>query len=135
MGNVATLSASLIAGPQSVGDCSFPAGTFNVSFATSPNPLPAAVSAAHAKAINSPNAYVTLDGVGTNQSVTQGVFLYLRSASPMKVRLTIQDTPADQLSVVYVQGPMLIELPSTNYLKLLEAQGVGSLEYYVCGNQ
>lgn len=96
--------------------------------------MSAPVSIAHAKAVNSPSAYVELDGIGTDESVTEAIFLYVNTQSPMKLRVTFTDTP-DVVSEIWVQGPFVIEMPSSNPIKLLEAKGVGTIEYFAAGNQ
>lgn len=130
------LTGSIVLGPVGSGDCSFPASTTNVPFSSYPQSKPAAVSIRHAKSINSAAAFVALDGVGTGESVTQANFLYARSTSPMKYRLTQADYAggADIVSVVETQGLLINEFPTVGYLKLLEVQGVGTIEYVASGN-
>ena len=138
MSNSVVVSGSLIIGPQGAGDCGFPSGVTNVTFTTTPPQKPAPVSASHAKSVNSPSpAFATLDGLGSSASVTQANFLYLRCTAPMKLRLTLADMAGgpDIVSIVEVQGLLIQEFPTNGYLKLLEAQGVGTVEYVVSGNQ
>jgi hypothetical protein len=118
------------------GDCSFPGSTCNVPFSSYPQQKPAAVSITHAKSVNSPSAFVALDGIGTGESVTQGNFLYARSTSPMKYRLTMADYAGgpDIVSIVEAHGTFILEFPTAGYLKLLEAMGVGTIEYIATGN-
>ena len=136
MANVLQLTATLMAGPQGSSDCSFPSGVSTVSFGLLPSTKSAGVSTGlHNKSVNSASSFVALDGIGSAETVTQGNTLYLRTTTAMQIRLTMQPASGpDVVSIVYVQGAMLLELPSTNYLKLLEAQGVGTVEYLVSGN-
>lgn len=135
MSDSVTLSGSIIAGPQGAGDCGFPSGILNIVFSSFPPQKSAAAKTSSSKQLNSPSAFTALDGVGTGETVTQGNFLYLRSNSPTQIRLTTKASSGpDVVAVVPLQGVMIIEFPTTNYLLLLEAQGVGTLEYFVSGN-
>jgi len=131
------LTGSIVLGPVGAGDCSFPGSTTNVPFSSFPQQKPAGVSIRHAKAINSPSVFVALDGVGPTGSVTQANFVYMRSTSPMKYRLTQADFNGgpDIVSIVETQGLLINEFPTSGYVKLLEAQGVGTVEYIASGNQ
>lgn len=132
------LTGSIVLGPVGAGDCSFPGSTINVPFSSYPQQKSANVSIRHAKTINSPSAFVPLDGVGTGESVTQANFLYLRTAGLlMKYRITQADYNggADIVSIVESQGVFVNEFPSAGYVKLLEAMGVGTIEYIAAGNQ
>lgn len=138
MANSAVLSGSLVIGPQGAGDCGFPSGVVNITFTTFPPQKPAAVSAQHAKMVNTAApGFATLDGIGPAASVTQALLLYLRTTAPFKLRLTMADMAGgpDIVSIVEVQGLLIQEFPTGGYLKLLEAQGVGTIEYAVAGNQ
>jgi hypothetical protein len=87
--------------------------------------------------VNSPApAFQALDGVGAGQSVTQGNTLYLRTTAPMTMRFTFADPMGgpDIVSLVPVQGLLIWEGSALGYLKLIEAQGVGGIEYFVSGN-
>lgn len=131
------LTGSIVLGPVGAGDCSFPGGTVNIPFSSYPQQKPATVSIRHAKSINSPApAFVALDGVGTGESVTQANFLYLRTTGLMKYRITQADFNGgpDIVSIVETQGLLINEFPTAGYVKLLEAQGVGTIEYIASGN-
>jgi hypothetical protein len=130
------LTASLIAGPQGASDCGFPAGVTSLNFGLTPPQKPAPALIDGARNINSPGSYVTLDGLGPTSTVTQANFVYLRTQSPFKVRITQADPAGgpDIVSVVNLQGVMLLEFPTTGYAKLVEVQGVGTVEYLLSGN-
>ena len=96
-------------------------------------PAPAKFSGV--QSYNSPGAFVALAGVGTGQPVTQGNFIYLKSDQAMQVRITQQNTPFDDVSIINVRGIFVLEFPDDHYLKLLEVKGVGKVEYVVSGNQ
>lgn len=130
------LTGSIVLGPAGAGECSFPGGTINIPFSSSPQQKPAGVSIRHAKTINSPSAFVALDGVGTGESVTQANFLYLRSTGLMKYRITQADFNGgpDIVSIIETQGLFINEFPLAGYVKLLEAQGGGTIEYVATGN-
>jgi hypothetical protein len=87
--------------------------------------------------INSANAFVELDGVGSTDPVTQGNFLFLRTVVPMVMRLTMADPAGgpDLVSQVPVHGLLITEFSAAGYLKLLEIKGVGGVEWFISGNQ
>lgn len=132
--NVVTLKASILAGPPKSTCGKFPSGLVSLEFELRPPNKNAAVMAQHVRDVSSPSAYVTLGGVGTGQAVTQASFLYLRTSVAMDLRLTTSDS-VDVVSVHPVDGVLLMEFPAAKYLKLLEVQGSGTLEYFVSGNQ
>lgn len=141
--NTVTLLGTLTAGPQGSCEGGFPAGLLQVNFGLSGS-CPGAGTKPMAKKIwtstdvNSPSpAYAALDGVGTGESVTQGNTIYLRTTSQMKIRATFADPAGgpDIVSIIPHQGLWIQEFPNNGYLKLLEAQGVGGVEYFVSGNQ
>lgn len=132
MGTV-VLGGSIVLSPS--GDCGVPSGITNIQFAGFPQNKSATVSAYNTKSLNTPApSFFTLDGIGPSESVTQGNFLYIRTTSPIRFRFTSQGPSGDDVSVLTIQGVVLLEFNSANYLKLLEAQGVGTVEYLVSGN-
>lgn len=133
MGSAVNLQGNLIAGPPKSSGTTFPTGFVNVQFELTPPNKDASVQVYQQLNLASADAYATLPGVGT--TVTKGTFLYLRTTAKMMVRLTInKDDNTQEVSVLYVQGVHVLELPSQNYLELLEAQGVGVIEYFASGN-
>lgn len=136
-----TLLGNLTSGPQGICEGGFPSGIFQVQFGLAGScpgagTKPALVSAYGTPNINSPSSYVTLPGVGSSSTVTQANTLYMRTTVPFLVRLTFA-TPgggSDTVSVVPVLGLLILEPRSDGYLKLIEAQGIGSIEYYASGN-
>lgn len=133
MAAAVVLSASIVAGPQG-GGCGYPSTISNIAFGTTPPELPAGVIVSHAKQVNSPAAFVTLDGIGSGATVTQGNFLYVKTNAAMQLRLTFADAGPDIVSILQVAGPLVFQIPASGYLKLLEAKGVGAIEYLVSGN-
>ena len=124
-------NGALILGPPSAGDCGFSDGTFSQSFGFTE---PAAVSAQHTKNVNSPSAFVALDGIGV--TVTQATFFFLKTASVFIVRITYKPLSGpDVVSTIPVMGPMLVKTPSDQYIKLVEVQGSGAVSYLATGNQ
>ena len=87
--------------------------------------------------LNSANAYVVLSGIGPDDTVTHGDTLYVFVPQPILVRLTTDDGQGgDVVSVIPVDGLMMIEFNQVRFLKLLEAQGVcNGVEYFVSGQQ
>lgn len=141
--NTVTLLGTLTAGPQGVCEGGFPAGVLQLPFGLAGS-CPGAGTKPSAKrfwstiGINTPSpAFITLDGVGAGQSVTRANLLYLRTIIPMKIRLTMADPAGgpDIVSILTPQGLVIVEFQDSGYLKLLEAQGVGSIELLVSGNE
>jgi len=133
MFSVVSVKGTLLAGPPKASCNGFPSGLVNATFELTPPNKAADVSVYQTPNLNSGSGYSTLPGVG--DTVTRGTFLYIRTTNKMLVRLTQAGDSGDVVSVVYVQGLFIQEFPSANYLKLLEAQGVGVVEYFVSGNQ
>lgn len=131
MGNTVNLSGAIVAGPLGAGDC-VPNGAYTAPLSASKS---AAAMMSGAPTVNSPSAFVTLPGVGAGGLVTRGDFLFVRSQSKIILRLTTVGDSGDVLSVIYLQGTFIQQFPDSNYLKLLEAQGVGAIEFLVTGNQ
>lgn len=124
-------NGALILGPPSAGDCGFSDGTFSQSFGFTE---PAAVSAQHTKNVNSPSAFVALDGIGV--TVTQATFFFLKTTSVFIVRITYKPISGpDVVSTIPVMGPMLVKTPVDQYIKLVEVQGTGAVSYLATGNQ
>lgn len=134
-----SLQGSITIGPQTVQETTFPGAVSTVLLSTTPNPKPSAVdSGIKSRNINSPNAFIALSGVGTNDDVTQADTLYFKCRSPLFIRLTTANplVPMSPLvSVIPVAGTVVMEFPQANYLLLLEVQGVGQAEYLVSGQQ
>lgn len=121
------LAGSLTFTPQ--GSSSFPGGTQSYAVATTPDPKGVTVFQSGIKMLNSPSSYVSLD-IGTGQNVTNGDTLYLKTTSPLSIRITQAGSSAQ---VIQLQGTMFLEFPPTAYLTFLEAQGVGTIEYACSG--
>lgn len=140
--NSVTLLGTLTAGPHGVCEGGFPSGLLQVSFGLFGS-CPGAGTKPAAKKfwtntdVNSPSVFVALDGVGAGQSVTKANTLYLRTTAQMKVRFTLADPSGgpDIVSILPLQGLHISEYPSLGYLKLMEAMGVGGVEYFVSGNE
>ena len=133
--NVVTINGTLIAGPPQSSDSAFPAGVTNIVFGTTPTQKQAPVqTGAQVRQVNSPLAYVALDGVGVGETLTEGNTFYMRIQSPMKLRLTFKETPTDVVSVLYPQGLAVVEIDPQHPLILAEVMGIGTIEYFISGN-
>lgn len=130
-----TLSGQLVASPASVSDSGFPSGVTSVAFNLFPAKKPINVDTGVMRPIvNSPASFVTLPGVGAGGPVTQGTTLYLRSSTPMQIRTTTAvPSAADVVAIETISGLKIVEYDAAHYLKLLEIQGSGPIEYYVSG--
>jgi len=130
------LNGTLTFGPSSSGGDVFPSSIDSLQLATTPNPKPMPVATGTmSRNLQSPNTYITLSGVGTNDTVQQADTFYLRCDAPIKLRLTIVDPAggADIVAVIPHQGTMFKEFPTNGYLKLVEAMGSARMEYAVSG--
>lgn len=79
-------------------------------------------------------SYQTLPGVGAAPGVTQADTLYIFAGAPMLIRLTIFQAAGDIVSVFPLDGLLIHEFTaSTGYLKLIEALGSGTIEYFASG--
>lgn len=86
--------------------------------------------------MDSAGAFEDLDAAGPGTAVPQGEVLYARCTSPMLLRLTTKaGADPDLLSVLPLKGPVLIEFDPDRPLVLLEAQGVGDIEFFVSGRR
>lgn len=86
--------------------------------------------------LNSVGSFVALQGVGATDTVTKGTFLYFKSDALIELRLTTDDgVGGSVVAIIPPSGFVMLELDATKFLKLLEARGVASLEYFVCGNE
>lgn len=132
MGTV-DFSGVLAAGPSASG--AFPGAALNVplSFGGGPKQFGAATGIL-TRNVSSPSSFATLDGVGATATVTQGTLLYFKTQSAMVLRLTTDDGVGGTATAsVPVQGLFVLEFPTTRPLELLEVQGSGLIEYFVCG--
>lgn len=128
------LSGSLDAAPAAASEL-FPLSSFTVPLAFLEIAKGYSVATGTlARTLNSPSAFVPLQGVGTTDAVTRGTFLYLKSNATIDLRITTDDGAGGSVvAVVPVAGFFALELGATKYLKLLEAQGAATLEYFVSG--
>lgn len=134
MAGIIDLSGTLIAGPQTVVDSTFPSMQSTVGLHTSPSPKGWNVcTGVLSRNINSPSAYVALEGVGATATVVNADFLYLRSNGTLKLRITQTDGLGTLLSEQYFSGLKVIELPSTNCAVLVEVKGTATIEYLASG--
>jgi len=126
------LSGSLDAGPSQGGSESFPASSWSVPLAfRSGTKTFGAATGVLVRQVNAPSpSYASL------ASITRGDFLYVKTSGPLVLRLTVDDgAGADVLELVPVDGLLLREFSSLRYLKLVEAQGTGTIEFFVSGSQ
>lgn len=84
--------------------------------------------------INSTGAYIALPGVGAAPGVTHGDTIYFFTKTALLLRLTTDDGAGGSvLSVLPVNGLLILEFNATRFLKLVEVQGAASIEYFVSG--
>lgn len=131
------LTGQLIAGPsQGSNDATFPQAQVSASLLLKKTPRTYAVATGNiARSLNSPLAFVALQGIGDDDTVTKGEILYLRSAEDIELRITTDDGLGGDVieDVVPVSGLYVREFPATKFLKLLEAKGESAIEYFASG--
>jgi hypothetical protein len=136
-----TITGTLLEGPPSAQDGQFPAGTTQSQFAlnTGANPKPVVVSTGmKLRTLNSPSAFVALSGVGATDDVTQAHTIYMRvSTGGFVFRVTFHNPLGADIVSVLPAGGLLIFEPDAGsgyYVKQLEVQGAGQIEYLAVGN-
>lgn len=137
MGQV-SLNGSLTAGPQTAGS-DFPSSTVAIALQLLTEPKSSGVaSGVISRQVASPSpAWLTLQGVGEDDTVTKGDTLYVRCSSALLLRLTTDDGSGGDVLAgpVPVQGTLLLEFQPSTFLKKLEVQGTGQIEYFISGQQ
>lgn len=130
------VEGSLIAGPVSATDV-FPAGVLIHPLSTAQNPKGFQVATGVlTRNLNSAAVFLAFPELGGSASVTRATFMYLRTDSPMTLRLTTDDgLGGNVVAVVPVQGLHIAEYPDNKFLKLLEVMGSGKIEYFISGQQ
>lgn len=132
---VLLLTGSLLAGPPQ-GSETFPGGTVSVPI-SSVSKNYAVASGIIARSVASPGAYIALQGVGSTDTVTKGLFVYFKTDADVLLRVTTDDglgAPVVQ-SDVPVGGLWIRDLPQTKFLRLLEIKGTAQVEYFICGQE
>jgi len=137
MGQV-VLSGQMIAGPPAAGD-SFPGSQLNVPLQFISGGQAGkgygVATGVLTRLVQSPLAFVPLQGVGPTDTVTKGDTLYFKCDSPMDLRVT-QDDGVGGTTIHLepgVHGVLLKEFSTIKPLVLLEVQGTGKMEYYISG--
>jgi hypothetical protein len=134
--NVTTLQGTLVSGPPRSASGTFPAGLVSIAFTLRPANKSAAVSVKAVRNLQSPSSYATLHGIGSGEDVAQANFLFVQTDNPIDIRITSDDGAGGSVvAVVSVNGLLMIEKPADKFIKLLEAQGTGVVEYFASGNQ
>ena len=131
----AHLNAQFVASPSTISDSQFPSGVTSITFGLNPPVKQFSLDTGVMRVtVNSPASYITLEGVGTN-GVTQATTFFIRTQVQMLVRMTFANPAggADIVSISPINGVKLAEFPANGYLKLLEVQGQGQVEYYASG--
>lgn len=133
MGQI-SLSGALQAGPPTAGEGVFPGALLNVALALSTSPKQFGVATGVlTRQLASPSSFVTLDGVGAAATVTHGDTLYLKASGAIDLRFTLDDGSGGSSVVVVTGRFFLIEFDTVKFLKLLEAKGSATVEYFVSG--
>lgn len=134
------MQGTISIGPNVVStDGSFPVSAVDIPLAFLPSPKTAPVNTG--KVVRNlvgggtGASYVTLRGVGSSDSVTKGTLLYLRTVTQGLVRMTTDDgSGGDVVAVLPIRGLLVLEFDPTRFLKLLEADFGGTIEYAVSGD-
>lgn len=132
------LVGSLLGGPQDSSPSQFPGSSFEVviGFGNSDSKASGAATGILSRQLNSASSLITLEGVGPTSTVTKGNFLYFKCNSPMLLHVTYDDgVGGSVVSPMTVNGVVMVEADDDKFIKKLEAQGTGPLEYFLSGNQ
>ena len=140
MSTVGQISGTLTIGPTGTVDptSSFPIAVDSTPLSLYPSQKPFAVDTGiqHPN-VNSTGAYVPLLGVGAltdGAAVSQGTFLYMRTKTPMLVKLTVNNGGVPLvIADIPVNGLLILEFDATKYLTALAVQGSGVVEWFVGG--
>lgn len=135
MSDTVAVSGTLQLGPANVSDSSFPAAVVNITLSLKAGDQKiATVSDKGVRLLASPSVFVDMRCVGPGEAVTKGTLLYVRSSVPMLLRLTTDDGAGGSvLAVIPIDGLYVHEVDQNKFLKLLEAQGQGTIEFLVSG--
>jgi|HubBroStandDraft_5_1064220.scaffolds.fasta_scaffold74692_1 hypothetical protein len=135
-----TLDATLNETPRRSSDSpGFPSASTSIPFGLNgcPDKPVCASTGRILRQLNSPSAFVTLDGVGASDVVTMAATVYARvRCGGFQLRVTMHNPLGSPIvSVVPFAGVFLFEPDVANgyYVTLLELQGVGAVEYYASG--
>lgn len=134
----AILTGNLTAGPTAVTEGVFPSMRADVQLAFidgSQGKSAERMTGVLSRQINSPSAYVPLQGVGPTDTVTQGNTLYLKSNAPVNIRITQDDGSGgtDVTEMLGVHGLVVREFSTIYPLELVEIQGSATIEYFFSG--
>jgi hypothetical protein len=125
MGQI-SLSGVVVVGPDG-STVAFPGAETTIPLVAATSDY--AVSSPGLMNANSPDDYVPMAGVGVDGPVTAGQFLYVRTESAVRLRLTT----AAGVAVVPVSGLLILEFAGDASLTSLEVEGVSRVEYLVAG--
>jgi hypothetical protein len=138
-----TIDGRLVEGPTSANEAPlFPSGSTLVPFTLNAgsSPKPAQVSTgAKVRTLASPNAFVSLSGVGATDDVTQADTIYIRVVQGgFQFRVTYHNPNGSPIVSVLPSAGLIVLEPDAEggyYVTLLEAQGAGQVEYFASGPQ
>lgn len=133
MSSSVQIQGQLLLGPSAVQEGTFPATTAVVPLGLSPDQKPAVVNKRGERTLQ--GVYATLFDADLDD-VTQGTFVYLRTANAGLLRITTDDgNGGDVVAVVPIKGLHVHEYDPTKFVKKLEANVSGFLEYIVSGDR
>lgn len=134
---ITRFDGTLHAGPPNVSDGTFPASTMGVPINLTPNPKGwQRATGVLYRAVNVPSPdFLELDGIGSDRTVSEGNFLYLRSNSTVTVRVTQAFTTGEATATFKINGLCILEFPEAEPLTLVEVQGSSTIEYFAQGQR
>jgi hypothetical protein len=128
------LSGTIMSGPPTVVDSTFPSMQMSVQLKLTPSPKGwQQCTGVLSRTLASPSAYVTLGGIGPTDDVTHADLLYFRCQGTIRLRITSVDGLSTLISEEDVSGLKVIEKPSAACITLVEAKGNGTIEYMAAG--
>lgn len=128
------LTGSIIGGPPNVTEGTFPASTIDIPLGTKESPKAYQRATGILQRSIAEVAWKALAEPG--DTVTKANFLYFRTDSPLQLRLTTDDgAGGDVTATMTVQGLVVLEFNTDNYLKQIEVLGTAQVEYFTSGNE
>lgn len=130
-----TLEGSLTIGPPCATECACGVDGAETTVPVCVKAEATAVVGAVTRTISSPGAFLALSGIGADDAVSMGTFLYVITDSPMILRLTCSDGASGTTTQVLddVQGLFIRQFSVTKALQGLEVKGSGRITYAASG--
>lgn len=108
----------------------------NIPFELSTQNRSATVSTHGNRSVSSPAAFIPLGGLGAGEEVTKATLFFAKTSGALTLRVTFDDgSGGDTVSIVEASGLFVAEASTSKYIKLVEAKGNATIEYFASGNE